>query len=219
MSESKSPRFIQTWLADADAERAAARAALSTTPASVAPKFFYDRLGSHLFEAITELPEYYPTRTEAAIFARHGADMARAIGAGMALIDLGGKRWRLDALAGDVVVLNFWATWCAPCRLEMPSLEAMAARRRGDGVVVAAINYKESPDVIRRFLERAPFKAQILLDSDGDATANWTPRVFPSTVIIARNGVPVHVVVGELDWESAEARALLDPLVVASGRA
>jgi L-histidine Nalpha-methyltransferase len=89
MPDTKSPRFIQTWLADADAERAAARAALQATPASVAPKFFYDRLGSHLFEAITELDEYYPTRTEAAIFASHGADMAEAIGAGMALIDLG----------------------------------------------------------------------------------------------------------------------------------
>jgi len=89
MPDSKAPRFIQTWHADAEAERTAARAALAATPASVAPKFFYDRLGSHLFEAITELPEYYPTRTEAEIFAAHGADMARAIGAGMALIDLG----------------------------------------------------------------------------------------------------------------------------------
>ena len=59
MPESKSPRFQQTWLADADAERDAARAALLASPASVAPKFFYDRLGSHLFEAITELAEYY----------------------------------------------------------------------------------------------------------------------------------------------------------------
>ena len=89
MPDSKSPRFIQTWLADARAERDGARAALAATPASVAPKFFYDRLGSHLFEAITELAEYYPTRTEAAIFADRGADMAKAIGAGMALVDLG----------------------------------------------------------------------------------------------------------------------------------
>ena len=89
MPDSKSPRFIQTWLADAQVDRDAARAALAATPASVAPKFFYDRLGSHLFEAITELAEYYPTRTEAMIFAHHGADMAKAIGAGMALIDLG----------------------------------------------------------------------------------------------------------------------------------
>jgi thiol-disulfide isomerase/thioredoxin len=135
------------------------------------------------------------------------------------VVDLVGRPWRLEALVGQVVVLNFWATWCEPCRLEMPSLDAMAARRRNEGVVVAAINYKEAPDVIRRFLERAPFKAQILLDPDGDATVSWTPRVFPSTVLIGRSGAPVHVVVGELDWESAEAKALLDPLVAASGRA
>jgi thiol-disulfide isomerase/thioredoxin len=135
------------------------------------------------------------------------------------VVDLVGRPWRLEALVGQVVVLNFWATWCAPCRLEMPSLDAMAARRRREGVVVAAVNYKETPDVIRRYLERAPFKAQILLDADGDATVTWTPRVFPSTVLIGRSGVPVHVVVGELDWEDEEAKALLDPLVAASGRA
>jgi dimethylhistidine N-methyltransferase len=89
MPETRTPRFLQTWFADAEGERAAARAALAASPARIAPKFFYDRLGSHLFEAITELDEYYPTRTEAAIFAAHGAEMAEAIGAGMALVDLG----------------------------------------------------------------------------------------------------------------------------------
>ena len=102
MADPKTPRFVQTWLADDDAARDAARAALLASPASVAPKFFYDRLGSHLFEAITELPEYYPTRTEAAIFARHGAEMAAAIGTRIALIDLGAgncaKAARLFAL-------------------------------------------------------------------------------------------------------------------------
>jgi thiol-disulfide isomerase/thioredoxin len=135
------------------------------------------------------------------------------------VVDLAGRPWRLEAFAGQVVVLNFWATWCAPCRLEMPSLDAMAARRRGEGVVVVAVNYKEEPDVIRRYLERAPFRSQILVDAEGDATVGWTPRVFPTTVLVGRNGVPVHVVVGELDWEGAEAKALLDPLVAASGRA
>jgi thiol-disulfide isomerase/thioredoxin len=135
------------------------------------------------------------------------------------LVDLDGKRWRLEALAGQVVVLNFWATWCEPCRLEMPSLAAMAARRQGDGVVVAAVNYLEASEVIKRFLEHSPFKPPILLDSDGDATVAWTPRVFPSTVLIGRNGQPAHTVVGELDWESAEARTLLDPLIAAPRKA
>ncbi len=89
MQTLKTPRFIQSWFDDADAARTATRAALAARHANVAPKFFYDKLGSHLFEAITELPEYYPTRTEAAIFAAHGAEMAAAVGSGMALVDLG----------------------------------------------------------------------------------------------------------------------------------
>jgi len=122
---------------------------------------------------------------------------------------------RLDLvdLAGQVVVLNFWATWCAPCRIEMPSLDALAARRRADGVVVIAVNYREAAGAVLDFVARAGFASAVLLDSDGTATVAWTPRVFPTTVLIGRDGVPAQVVVGELDCEGAEAKALLDPLV------
>jgi L-histidine Nalpha-methyltransferase len=83
------PRFIHTGPADPLEERSVALDALLGTPAEVSPKYFYDTLGSRLFDAITELPEYYLTRTEAAIYARHGADMARETGAGSTLVDLG----------------------------------------------------------------------------------------------------------------------------------
>ena len=89
MSEPRQPRFVQGSLADARAAREEIVAGLRRRPAAVAPKHFYDRLGSQLFAAITELPEYYPTRTEAAIFERHGAALARAVGPGATLIDLG----------------------------------------------------------------------------------------------------------------------------------
>ncbi|HJV60649.1 MAG TPA: L-histidine N(alpha)-methyltransferase [Albitalea sp.] len=85
----RTPRFIQAAPHDPAAERADALAALARTPAEASPKYFYDRLGSHLFDAITELPEYYPTRVEASIFAAHGAAMARRIGGGSTFIDLG----------------------------------------------------------------------------------------------------------------------------------
>ena len=83
------PHFVQTHLTDATAVRAELQAGLLGTPAQIAPKFLYDSLGSRLFDAITELPEYYPTRTEAAIFAQHGAAMARHLSTGAVLIDLG----------------------------------------------------------------------------------------------------------------------------------
>jgi dimethylhistidine N-methyltransferase len=85
----RTPRFIQTHQDDSQDERATAIAHLLRTPAEASPKFFYDRLGSQLFDAITELPEYYPTRTEAAIFAAHGAEMASHIGGGATFVDLG----------------------------------------------------------------------------------------------------------------------------------
>ena len=82
-------RFVQLHTVDAPAERAAALRALAAKPASASPKHFYDSLGSRLFEAITELPEYYPTRVEASIFEAHAQDMALRTGSGRTLIDLG----------------------------------------------------------------------------------------------------------------------------------
>jgi thiol-disulfide isomerase/thioredoxin len=136
---------------------------------------------------------------------------------GLDLADLDGKRWTLPTLAGRVVLLNFWATWCEPCRIEMPSLDALA-KQHGD-LVILAVNYRESAAVIRSFLERMPYKATILLDADGDAATEWTPRIFPSTVLIGRNGRPSATVLGDLDWTSAAARELIEPLLTVPRKA
>lgn len=85
----RTPRFLQLHQADSAAVRdELARGLLAPVP-GVAPKFFYDPLGSRLFDAITELREYYPTRTEAAILERHGAEVAQVVGTGQTLVDLG----------------------------------------------------------------------------------------------------------------------------------
>ncbi len=83
------PHFVQLHQTDHDAVRAELAAGLLAQPPQVAPKFFYDALGSRLFDAITELAEYYPTRTEGAIFREHGAAMAQRVTAGAVLVDLG----------------------------------------------------------------------------------------------------------------------------------
>lgn len=87
--QTPAPPFIQLHHEDRAALRAELVAGLLETPAHIAPKFLYDALGSRLFDAITELPEYYPTRTETSIFQQHGADMARVVPAGSILLDLG----------------------------------------------------------------------------------------------------------------------------------
>jgi thiol-disulfide isomerase/thioredoxin len=129
------------------------------------------------------------------------------------LSDLDGTSWSLPALRGKAVMLNFWASWCEPCRAEMRSLEWLATRHARDGLLVLAVNFKEAPAVIRHFLELQPVSLPILLDRDGAAAAVWTPGVFPTTLLIDRNGVPRTQVLGEFDWLGAEARKLVAVLL------
>lgn len=130
-------------------------------------------------------------------------------------IDLDGRRLLLSEFVGRVVVLNFWATWCEPCRAEMPSLDALGQRHRHDGLAVVAVNYRESAEVVRGFIDRMRVAATIVLDRDGDAASAWTPRVFPSTVLIGRDGRPTVTVLGAFDWSGREARDLIEPLLAA----
>jgi thiol-disulfide isomerase/thioredoxin len=129
------------------------------------------------------------------------------------LTDLSGKAWSLASLKGRPVLLNFWASWCEPCRAEMPSLERLAAKHGRAKLVVLTVNYQEPEATIRRFLESRPVALPILLDPEGDAAGLWTPRVFPSTVLIDRTGAARSTVVGELDWAGPEAHVLIEPLL------
>jgi L-histidine N-alpha-methyltransferase len=100
-------RILERHVRDSAAERAALVAGLLATPASIPPKYFYDALGCALYAAICELPEYYPTRTERAIFAEHRAAIAQAVGQGKQLVDLG---------AGDCGKAAAWLPILAPAR-------------------------------------------------------------------------------------------------------
>ncbi|MEK8049945.1 TlpA disulfide reductase family protein [Ideonella sp. DXS22W] len=129
---------------------------------------------------------------------------------------LDGGRWRLAEQRGHPLVLNFWASWCGPCRAEMPALELMALRHAADGLRVLCINHRESPLAIRRFTEAIDLSLPVALDADGAASAAWTPKLFPTTVLVSRSGRPLGQVLGELDWAGAAARALLAQLLAAA---
>ena len=128
------------------------------------------------------------------------------------LSDLDGNIRALTEYKGRIVIVNFWATWCEPCRAELPSMQKLATRFGTDKLVILAVNYQEHPDKIGRFLERTPVSFPILIDRDGAATKAWTRRIFPTSVVIGTDGRPRHVITGEYDWDGPDASRLLEAL-------
>ena len=122
------------------------------------------------------------------------------------LLDLQGQSWRATALKGRTVLLNFWASWCEPCRSEMPSLELMAQQFGPQGLVVLAVNFRETDLTLQRFLQTYPTSLTVLRDRDGAVARAWGVRVFPSTLLIDKTGQARAWVQGEIDWTSDRAK-------------
>jgi thiol-disulfide isomerase/thioredoxin len=128
------------------------------------------------------------------------------------LAELDGAAWQPASLRGHPVLLNFWATWCEPCRAEMPALQQLVREHRGEGLQVVAANYKETEGAVRRFLEQTGLALPVLLDRDGAAAKSLGVHIFPSTIAIDRRGQPRFVVTGEFDWSSAQAARWISEL-------
>jgi thiol-disulfide isomerase/thioredoxin len=118
----------------------------------------------------------------------------------------------LGDLAGRVVLVNFWATWCEPCVAEMPALEALRTQL-APRFEVLGVNFKEGPARIDAFVAKTGVRFPIVRDTDGAVAAAWQARVFPSSFLVRRDGRIALKVVGEADWTSAawlrRIRALL----------
>ena len=127
--------------------------------------------------------------------------------------DLDGKIWRLADLRGRAVVINFWASWCEPCRAEMPTLQQLAEIYGPDKLEVLAVNYKESAAKAAQFARSTGMTLPLLLDPTGDITRAWEVRSFPSTILIAADGKPSLRVRGELDWSGSEAEKIIAGLL------
>ncbi|MBG9387703.1 TlpA family protein disulfide reductase [Caenimonas aquaedulcis] len=129
------------------------------------------------------------------------------------LASVDGTPWTPAAERGHPVLLNFWASWCEPCRSEMPSLERLAAMHRDAGLKVLAVNFKEGEAAIRRFLAANPLALPVLRDGDGAAARAFGINIFPSTVGLDRNGRTLFVSVGEVDWSGPPGQELVRPLL------
>ena len=125
------------------------------------------------------------------------------------LTDFQGKKHSLADYRGKVVLVNFWATWCEPCREEMPSMERLRVSLADRQFAVLAVNLAEPESRIAKFLDTVPVGFPILLDRDTKTTRAWQAKVLPATYIVGPDGAVRYRHVGELDWSKPEVRKLI----------
>jgi peroxiredoxin len=128
--------------------------------------------------------------------------------------DLSGQVLRLSSLRGKVVLVNLWATWCPPCREEMPSMERLHARLRGRDFQLLAVSEDEGgKDVVQAFVRQLGLSFPVLLDPERQVGDRYEVWGYPETFVIDRNGYVVERVIGPRDWDSAESVAKLEALI------
>lgn len=124
----------------------------------------------------------------------------------------------LDDYRGQVVLINIWATWCAPCRVEMPSIEKLHNAYAAKGLKVVAISVDDpgTDSLVRDFVKEYKLSFEVLHDSggqDGKVARDYQTTGYPETVIIGRDGVIRKKLLGATDWNSPQNRALIERLL------
>ena len=127
--------------------------------------------------------------------------------------DAAGNRVDFTSFRGKVVVLNFWATWCPPCRLEMPAMERLYQEFREKGLEIVAVNFMESRDLVQAFAEEQKLTYPMLLDSRAEIAEQYGVMRLPETVLIGRNGEVIAKTIGYKDWYKDDVRGLVAALL------
>lgn len=128
------------------------------------------------------------------------------------LADTTGAEAALSAFAGHTVVVHFFATWCEPCREELPALNRLAERGRDKNLAVIAISVAEVPIRVRRFVEAMPVSFPILLDQDRAVAKAWDVSGLPTTFILDSDLKPRLAVEREYDWDRLDVATLVKTL-------
>ncbi|HEY6966657.1 MAG TPA: TlpA disulfide reductase family protein [Burkholderiales bacterium] len=146
-----------------------------------------------------------------------GAQQLRAWTGGatpaLALPDLAGRAHALGDYRGKVVLVNFWATWCEPCRAEMPSIGKLRTSLAGQPFEVLAVNVGEPESRIQRFMAQVPMAFPVLLDRDNAAAKAWRARVLPVSYLVGADGRVRYLVIGEYDWTQEAVRKAIFALM------
>jgi thiol-disulfide isomerase/thioredoxin len=131
----------------------------------------------------------------------------------LALKDPAGKAHNLAAYRGKVVLVNFWATWCAPCREELPSMQALRGRFAGNGFEVLTVNLMESEETIAAFRESELIDLPVLMDQDGAVARRWKVRMLPKSFVIDRQGAIRYQLLGAANWIGPDVAPVIERLI------
>ncbi len=122
------------------------------------------------------------------------------------LTDLEGNSVTLSEYRGKVVFINFWATWCPPCRAEMPEIEAIYQEYKDKGVVVIGVDILEPEDVVRQFVEQGGYSWIFVLDATGAVSDDYKITAIPTSFFIDREGVIQVVNIGAMTKRAMESK-------------
>ncbi len=131
----------------------------------------------------------------------------------LVLKDLDGKRHNLAQYRGKVVLVNFWATWCAPCIKEMPALQRLGEKLAKERFVLLTVNFGEGEDRVKPFAEKIGIRATVLLDSEMNVTKAWVERGLPTTYVIDAQQTIRYLILGEVDWDNSAVEAKIRELL------
>lgn len=118
-----------------------------------------------------------------------------------------GERYSLEDMRGKPVIVNFWATWCPPCRAEMPSMQRAWEQVKDEDILIVAVNVGESADTITQFNEHVKMEFPLPMDLDSRVTQRWPMNGLPTTFVVDPQGRLVYRAQGEREWDDP---ALLD---------
>ena len=131
------------------------------------------------------------------------------------LIDMDGEQYSLESYRGKVVILNFWATWCPPCRREIPSMEALHQAFKDEAFAILAINEWETEDHVFAFMGQLPVDPSfpILFDLDSEVAQSFGVKGLPTTLLLDTQGRVVYRAVGGRDFNHPEVKKIIRDLL------
>lgn len=129
------------------------------------------------------------------------------------LHDIDGKPFSLKETKGSWVFVHFWASWCGPCRKEMPAIQRMWNTLQKEGWKIAMINTAEDEDTVFSFLAAHAPDIRALMDRDGQVTEKWQPRGLPATYLVDKKGIVRYQALGGRPWDEKQYMKFLRELI------